>query len=47
MSDRFAIFLVAVIAGFLALDHYVLHLDSALFLARKSVELIEGVAVWR
>lgn len=47
MTDRFAIFLVVLVAGFLALDHYLLHLDSALFLAREGLKLIETVAFWR
>jgi hypothetical protein len=33
--------------GFLALDHYVLHLDAALFFAREAAALVNWVAFWR
>ena len=47
MTTRFAFILILLIAGFFALDYYVLHLDAALFLARKGFELINYMAFWR
>ena len=47
MTNGLALFLLAAVAGFLVLDYYVLHLDAALFVARKGVDLIGWVAFWR
>ncbi|MDH5453437.1 MAG: hypothetical protein OEY05_15350 [Paracoccaceae bacterium] len=47
MTNRIAIALVLLIALFFAVDHFWLHLDAALILARKTLELIDWVAFWR
>ena len=47
MTNALAIGLLIVIAAFFALDHYVLHLDAPLFLARKFYDLLQWVAFWR
>jgi len=38
---------LALIAGFFLLDHFVLHLDAALFLARKGLLALDYLAFWR
>ena len=47
MTNGLALALILLIAGFFALDHWVLHLDAPLFLARRGLDLIEWVAFWR
>ena len=47
MTNRIAIGLVVAIAGFFALDTFVLHLDAAPFLMRKLIDLIDTLAFWR
>lgn len=47
MTNALAIGIVFVIAAFFVLDHYLLHLDAPLFLARKGMDLIEWLAFWR
>ena len=47
MTTRLALILAVLILGFFVLDYYVLHLDAALFLARKGFELINYMAFWR
>ena len=47
MTNTVAIWLVFLIAAFFALDHFVLHWDAGLTLARKFLELIRAVAFWR
>lgn len=47
MTNALAIWIVALLAGFFLLDHFVLHLGAPLFLARKGVDLIEYLAFWR
>ncbi|MFQ6553374.1 hypothetical protein AAD018_013635 [Aestuariibius insulae] len=47
MTNSIAIGLLLVIAGFFALDYYVLELDAPIFLGKKAFELIEYLAFWR
>jgi len=47
MTTRLAFIIAALIIGFFALDHYVLHLNAGLFLGKKGLELIEYMAFWR
>ena len=47
MTNAVAIGLIVAIAGFFALDHFVLHLDAPLFLAREFYDLLQWVAFWR
>ncbi len=47
MTNTLAIWIVAFIAGFFLLDHFVLHLGAPLFLARKGMDLLEYLAFWR
>ena len=47
MTNALAIWIVACIAGFFLLDHFVLHLEAPLFLAHKGMDLIEYLAFWR
>jgi hypothetical protein len=47
MTNALAIGLVIFIAAFFALDHFVLHLDAPLFLARKFYDMLEWLAFWR
>lgn len=47
MTSRLAIFLALMIAAFFVLDHYVLHLDAGVFLAKKGLALINDLAIWR
>ena len=47
MTNALAIGLLIFIAALFALDHYVLHLDAPLFLARKIYDLLQWVAFWR
>lgn len=47
MTTRLAIIIALLIAGFFVLDHYVLHLNAGVFLAKKGIELINYIAIWR
>lgn len=47
MTNTLAIWIVALVAGFFLLDHFVLQLGAPLFLAHKGMDLIEYVAFWR
>jgi len=47
MTNQIAIGLALLIVGFFVLDAYVLHLDAGVFLARKGLDLIEYLAIWR
>jgi len=47
MSNTLAISLIILVVGFLALDHYVLHWDVALFAMRKLIGMIDTLAIWR
>ncbi|MFQ6548277.1 hypothetical protein AADZ90_009985 [Aestuariibius sp. 2305UL40-4] len=47
MTNRIAIWLLLLIAGFFVLDHYVLQLDAAVYLGRRALDLIEWLAFWR
>ncbi|MCB5198279.1 hypothetical protein LGQ03_03405 [Loktanella sp. TSTF-M6] len=47
MTNAVAIGILIAIAAFFALDHYVLHWEAPLFLARKFVELLQWLAFWR
>ncbi len=47
MTTKLTIILALLIAGFFVLDHYVLHLNAFVFLAKKGIDLINYVAIWR
>ena len=47
MTNKIAIFLVILIAGFLAVDYYYYDWAMFTFLIRKLLALIEYLAVWR
>ena len=47
MTTRLAIILILLIAAFFVLDHYVLHMNAAVFLGKKVIELINYLAIWR
>ncbi|MGJ8610968.1 MAG: hypothetical protein ACSHWY_07735 [Octadecabacter sp.] len=47
MTTRLSIILILLIAAFFALDHYVLHLNAAVFLGKKAIWLINYLAIWR
>ena len=47
MTNSIAIGILLALVAFFALDAYVLHLDAALFLARKGLALIDWLAFWR
>ena len=47
MTNTLALWLVALIAGFLALDAYVLRWDVPVLAMRALTDLIRWLAVWR
>ncbi len=47
MTNTLTIWIVALIAGFFLVDHFILHLGAPLFLARKGMDLIDYLAFWR
>ncbi len=47
MTNTIALWLAALILGFLALDYFVLDWDVPVFLGRKLLDLIEWMAFWR
>jgi hypothetical protein len=47
MTNALALVLIGLVAGFFLLDHFVLHIDAALFLGRRGLDLIEWLAFWR
>ncbi len=47
MTNRLALIIVVIIIGLLALDYVRYDWAHTLFLARKSVALIEWMAFWR
>jgi len=47
MNNIIALWLAALILGFLALDYFVLGFDVPIFLGRKLLELLEYIAFWR
>ncbi len=47
MTNRIAICLVLCIAGFFALDHYVLHLNARVMVMRGLIDAIGYLAFWR
>jgi len=47
MTNRIAFWLFVLILGFFLLDHFVLGLDADVFLARKLIELLNYLAIWR
>ena len=47
MTTKLSLIIVALIAGFFVLDHYVLHLNAFVFLAKKMIELMNYIAIWR
>ena len=47
MTIRLAIIIALLIAGFFVSDHYVLGLNAFVFLAKKMIELMNYVAIWR
>lgn len=47
MTNKIAIALLLLIAGFFVLDHFWLQLDTPLFLARQLDQFIEFLSFWR
>ncbi|SMY07931.1 hypothetical protein LOM8899_02076 [Flavimaricola marinus] len=47
MTNGIAIALFLCIVGFFALDHFVLHWEAGVFVARKALDLIQTMAFWR
>jgi hypothetical protein len=47
MTNRLAIWLVLLLAAFVALDHFVLGWGAPVYLGRKFMELIQYIAFWR
>ncbi len=47
MTNALALWLIALIVAFFALDYLVLQWDTPLFLARKFYDLLQWVAFWR
>ena len=47
MTGKITIFLALLIAIFFVLDHYVLHLNAAVFLGKRMIRMIEYLAIWR
>ncbi len=47
MTTRLAFVLLTLIIGFFVLDHYVLHLNAGVFLAKRGIDLINYLAIWR
>jgi len=47
MTNTIALWLAALILGFLALDHFYLDWNAPVFLGRKLLDLIEWMAFWR
>mgnify|MGYP000153253885 CR=1 FL=1 len=47
MTTKLGLVIVALIAGFFLLDHYVLHLNAGIFMGKKMLELINYLAFWR
>lgn len=47
MTTRLAFIVMFLIVGFFVLDHYVLHLNAFIFLAKKGVDLMQAIAFWR
>ena len=47
MTTRLAFIIALLVAGYFVLDHYVLHLNAGVFLAKKGIELINYIAIWR
>lgn len=47
MTNRIALAIVLLIAAFFVADALVLHLGTALFLARQFADFVEYLAFWR
>lgn len=47
MTNPIVVILFLLIAAFIALDMFVLHLGLSVFLGKRLVDLIEWVAFWR
>ncbi|MEJ6508943.1 MAG: hypothetical protein QNK87_10520 [Octadecabacter sp.] len=47
MTTKLTLILAILIGGFFVLDHYVLHLNAFVFLAKKLIELMNYMAIWR
>ncbi len=47
MTNTIAFSLIVLVLAAFALDHYVLHWGLALATARRALDLIDWVAVWR
>lgn len=47
MTNKIAIALALLIIGLFLADHFVLHLDLPLFLAKQFADLIEWLSFWR
>ncbi len=47
MTTKLAFIMMLLIAAFFVLDHYVLHLNAAVFLGKKMIVLMNYLAIWR
>ena len=47
MTTKLTLILAVLIGGFFVLDHYVLHLNAFVFLAKKLIELMNYMSIWR
>jgi hypothetical protein len=47
MTTKISLGFAAFIALFFVLDHYLLHMNTGLFLGKKMIELINFLAIWR
>jgi len=47
MTSKLAIIIFLFIIGFFVLDHYVLHLNAFVFLAKRMIDLMDIMIFWR
>ncbi|WP_368183711.1 hypothetical protein [Aestuariibius sp. HNIBRBA575] len=47
MTNTLAIWLFLFIIGFFLLDYFVFEMEVGLFVARKGIDLIQVLAIWR
>lgn len=47
MTTKIALSLALLIVGFFVLDHFVLQMNTGVFLGKRMIGLINQMAVWR
>lgn len=47
MTNTLAIWIVVIVVGFFALDHYVLHWDADIIVMRLVTDTVQEIAFWR